>query len=382
MRGAAHRRYRLDVWKSHMWLSVQKILAFRMPLFVLGFLGVGCVDPGFRPPMEENTPVYWELRTNYQAVQLSLIEPFDTVQLTAVPYGASGLPLPTEFVNTAGVSMTWTSKDSSRVRVSPTGFLTARGETQRVDVEVRATIGRVTHVDTIVVRVTNDRNPPVLNVFSIHPSDSLKRAALNFFPYTFPVTALDTAGQSMIGFPIRWRSSDPTVAKFSDVSNGWLDVLAPGRKVLLFANTWVYGVVKQDSFTLETGWQVSLPITATYMRQTRMSNGQVRLMPVIGIVDIGPGGSVMFVNNTGFGPSNASGIPALPGVAIDIIFDDPTVARLFGSVVEGGNIMGLPSDTTLSQVARRQDRWFVVPGEHFFTIQPSGVRGSVIVHDK
>ncbi len=360
-------------------MFVRNFLFPRLPHFTVALLGIGCADPSFRPPTSENTPVYWELRTNYQAIQLSRVQPFDTVQLHAVPYGANGLPLPADYINMTGVSMKWASNDSSKVRVSPTGFLTARGETQRVDVEVRATVGRVTHVDTIVVSVTADPNPPVLGVFSIHPTDSLKRAARNIRYYTFPVIAHDTGGRQMSSFPIRWRSSDLTVAMFIE---GYLEVLIPERQVIISANTWVYGVVKTDSFVLETGWPVALPVVATQLRQVRISDGQVQLMPVVNYVHIGPGGFVSFQNNTGFGPRFVSGVPALPGVSIDIIFDNPAAARLSGGVLEGGNIIGLLSDTTLSQSKRQQNRWFVTPGEHFFTIQPSGVRGSIIVHDK
>ncbi len=351
------------------------------------WIGIACSDTAFAPPIEDLTSAYWSLRINYQAVQLSTYEPYNSLQLVAIPLAADGAVFTAEGTSGDMQQFTaWSSNDSSKVKVSQSGLITAVEETNDTRIEVRHTIGEVTHVDIVRVVVKDLVPLPKLAEFSIRPTDSLKRAAGYVGWYSFPVIALDTAGQQMSGIPIRWRSSNVKIAAFYDSNLGMLSAFLPSN-VMVSASTWIYGVEKSDSFTLEIGWPVFWANELSLAEQVVTSIGSVVLAPSGLTTEMGPGGRASFLNRTGFGPRNVIGKSPLDGVSIDVVFDDPSVALPAGNgwigdtSGIGGNIIGLKSDTTVAAWTPAFRR-FIKPGKHFFTVQPLGYRGSIYVHDK
>ncbi len=342
-----------------------------------------CRDDGLAPETGDQSSLYWDLRVTPGAIQMDTAGPYKTLQLSAVAYAADGSVMT---ITDTSASTVWSSSDSSKVYVSQAGVITGLVESDMVTVYASHRIGKQTRKDSTMIRVKHDPIPPVLTTFSIVPQDSLKRAFLNIFtPYDFPVTALDASGTAVTGFPIRWYSSNSKTARPSTWGFGW-DVSAIGD-VQVSAKAWVYGVAVSDSFNLDIGWPIWLLWPGTEVKQVVAQSGTVTFAPVDRIVDLGPGGMLPFVNNSGRGPTNIPGARAIEGKIVDIIFDDPSVAlgtRGFPGDTSGiaGNILGLKSDTTADESERTQWRRFLKPGIHFYTIQPFGVRGSIHVHDK
>ncbi len=357
----------------------------RIALLVVAALSLySCADPSFDPPEHTAETIFWEVKANHRAIQMSTVSPNDTLSINAYPVDVNGqLINMTEIDADIKSRVLWVSSDSSKVKVTQDGYLRAIAETPQVDIVCRITIGRVTHNLTIVVKVNSDPSPLPIIEFDIQPKDSAKRAAINIIPYIFPISVANSLGP-VAGFPIHWSTSNRKNGRF-DGSRLTISKVVPD--LIVYAEATYYGVVSRDSFVLEVGYPVAIPFGATQLRQSVNSELEVVMVERPSRPRIGPGGSISFENNTAFGPTNISGKPPIPGSDIDIIFDDPNVARAggaFGADTSGpgGNIMVLPSDTTKSIALRRVYRRFIKPGEHFYTIQPYGVRGSVIVENK
>lgn len=157
---------------------------------------------------------FWSIRVNHPAVQLSLASGYDTVSLAAVTYQPDNTPwYPTEEISS--IRTHWRSEDSTTVRVSPEGFVTARRTTgaNGLLLFVSRQIDGVTLADTVRVHVSNLMVPFVLDSFRVRPTDSLKRAASTLFPLILPVVVKDTGHQIITGLPIAFRSLQPEIAK-------------------------------------------------------------------------------------------------------------------------------------------------------------------------
>lgn len=361
-------------------MSMRSLLSMAIGGLLLG-AAVGCSDDGLAPETEDQSALYWDLRVTPGAILIDTVGPYSTLQLTAVAYAADGSIMA---VSDTSVSTVWTSSDSSKAYVSQAGLITGLVETENVTVYASRRIGKQTRKDSAIIRVKHDANPPVIKTFSIAPQDSLKRASLSLMPYDFPVTALDASNNPVTGFPIRWFTSNPNVAKPSPW--GGLEMPSVGN-VQVSAKAWVYGASLADSFDLEVGWPIWVFWQGTEVKQFVAQSGAVIFIPLERTIGLGPGGMLPFTNNSGRGPSNVNGVKAIAGKTIDIIFDDPSVALATGGFPGdtsgiAGNILGLTSDTTAAESARTQWRRFLKPGIHFYTIQPFGVRGSIHIHEK
>ncbi len=350
---------------------------------------VSCSADSILAPPTDLGPLYWELRVNYPAVRLSLTNPYDTLQIEAVPYTTDGsVWAPTAGSHPKiGVPM-WVSDDSAKVSVSATGRLTAKVETGGVFVSVSQQIDNVTRKDSVFVQVVNAPTPPILTTFSVRPTDSLKRGMGSLS--ILPVIALDEHGNAIDGLPIKYFTSDrKNVSLSAGTWSGVFRIVTRGNLVVeevkFRATTWVYGVSKTDTFTMQLGWNVTAPGSGGSVNQMLTGLGIVDFTVYGGRSDIGPGGYVRWENRSGYGPTNVRGKPARAGEIMDVIFDDSTAAlpMLIASQNSGGgNIRAIPSDTTFSSTSRQRLRRFLTPGEYHYTIQPFGFRGVVVVHDR
>lgn len=360
----------------------------------LMFVQTACSrDDGVMPVVTSPDSLFWSLRINYPAIRLSLLESFDTVTVRAVPYNVLGDELPID--SSEILNIKWISSDSSLVRVAQNGLISARGVTGTKKIYVTATrqIGNITKEDRALVQVTDDDNPPSLPAsFHTRPADSLKRAVgMNFI---MRPKILDGHGDSITGLPIHYKSSNTIAGRITDP---WSGTIFAGNGLFSFSNSigtshitasmWAYGVGLTDTLTIEVGWPVDHPLYIP-MPDYKTINGIVTLYLVYPRVDIGPGGVVSFTNSTAINGAKVVRFPGLQlsnGTPVSFIFDDSANVKSAGpgyTPTADGNIHNIISDTLLAPRNLRQFRKFNAPGEYKYTIEPLGLRGVVVVHDR
>lgn len=201
---------------------------------------------------------YWALELNHHAVLLSTTVPWDTLSLMGTPLNHLGQPL----LNLAAPQ--YSSADVRHVMVTPDGVLHAiapLAENQEVLVTARLTMGGVTHVDTVYVRVMDTPNPPpVLHSLSIHPlpPDTAKEAVgPDVFLFTRPplvARSADSSGAPLANLPVYFRSSDPRAASVDRLTG--VVTSAQMGPVTFYASTTAFGVTKADTLPYRIGWPV------------------------------------------------------------------------------------------------------------------------------
>ncbi len=312
------------------------------------------------------------------------------MQLSAVPYSGVGVALDT--IAAGAANATWYSTDSTLVRVTPTGLVRARGVTgsTKIYVVARRQVGGITREDRAMIQVVDVTNPPVLASFRSRPADSLKRA--NGTVFIMIPQLKDQDSVPLTGYPVHYRSSNTIAASVTDAWSGSIMAGSPvfsntiGRSKIA-ASTMAFGVALVDTFTVEVGYSINPPLTIPAVNIT-LINGSPKPYLVYPSIDIGPGGVASFRNNTGVTGSKAAANPGLPqsnGTPIDYIFDDSLNVKAASSQytpTADGNIFGVPGDTLTGTPNKRHYRKFPTPGRYEYTVQPYGLRGVVIVHDR
>ncbi len=341
--------------------------------------------------MPSSTNLYWQLRLNYHAALLSLRPPHNTLQLQTTPYTEFGEIWDSEATTLiradsvlAASPAKFVSRDSSKVLVSSTGLVTARAvQTGNVYVVATRKLGNTTHTDSALIRVAEVMLQPIIDTFRVRPrdGDSAKVASgYSFFgtPNTkvFVVTAKDSTGASIANIPIYFTSSNPLLAKVTNafVATKSITAIQPGE-VVLRAETWVYGVAKQDTMVFTVGYPIA-PTIIIYSAGMTRDNLEWHY---------GPGATIGFNNFTGMtaGQASKSGGVAQNGVPIDIIFDDSihVLAAIPSYQNSGdGNIREIPGDTMSSDDTRY--RRFITPGTYVYRTLPLNTTGRIIIHDK
>lgn len=346
------------------------------------------MDSAVVPTAMPADSLFWTLRINYPAVRLSKHQPFDSVQLSAIPYSASGLPV--DVSHDIPPTTTWYSTDSTLVRVTQDGLVTARGVTgtAKVYIVARSRVGNITREDRAMIQVVDEINPPVLRSFQARPLDSLKRAAGTMF--VMAPRFLDQNNVVLTGLPVHYRSSN-TIAM--PINDPWSNAIMAGKPLVMnvfgtshiVASTMAFGVALVDTFTLEVGYPIeafSVP-----MPDIKSVNGVATPYLLYPSIDIGPGGIVSFTNGTDISSAKAASAPGLTpsnGTVISYIFDDSLNVKSAAprSPTADGNIHALAADTLIVPRNRRHFRKFLLPGRYGYTVQPYGFRGFVVVHDR
>ncbi len=339
--------------------------------------------------MSSPDALFWTLRIDYPAVRLTTHAPYDTVRLTASPYSAVDAAIDTTV--TEHGNTIWYSTDSTLVRVTSDGMVSARGVTgtKKIYVVARKQVGGITRSDTAMIQVVDVVNPPILVSFRSRPSDSLKRAS--GMSFVMIPQLLDRDSAPIAGYPVHYRSSNLFVAPIRDpwsgtVSAGFLihsNTIGTSRIV---ASTMAFGVSFVDTFTVEVGY----PLAPIY--NPTIDVGSVNGVPIsylkIPSINIGPGGVVGFTNSTGINAERASTNPGFTpsnGTVINYIFDDSLNVKDAGpqyALTSDGNIHSIPGDTLIMPLNRRHFRKFQIPGRYEYTVEPYGFRGVVVVHDR
>lgn len=225
-----------------------------------GIAGCGSIEPvaPVAGPVTDPAQLYMGLTLDHPAVTLSTAASYNTLQLTATPRDALGNPM------TGLPTPTFTSSDTTTVRVTADGLVTAVGVGTGIQVAVILTSGPVSHVDTARINVTSEAAPPALASLSIDPvapeSSVWPLRVYNFItallldnlsqwhpPQLTPV--ISTAGGAVAAseLQIAYTSLDSAIAAV-DRWTGSVRIKRVGQ-VLIVARTTFYGVTTVDTAT-------------------------------------------------------------------------------------------------------------------------------------
>jgi hypothetical protein len=174
---------------------------------------------------------FWRLVGNQRAITIAVNQ---TLQLTATPQNGVGVTL------SSLPTPTFTSTDTTTVKVDASGVLHAIAPTTTATVIASLTVGGVTAADTIPVVVTTTRE--AFKSLSLRPAGSAQAPMKVNTPVT--TLATDSSDHQLYNLSIRYWVSDPTVASISTF--GYLYGSAKGT-VWVHASTTSYGVTASDS---------------------------------------------------------------------------------------------------------------------------------------
>lgn len=356
----------------HKIFAINSMKSFRfLSLALVALMSFACKADETWIGAGDPSQFYWKLRLDHHAVQLSTAGA-NTIQLTATsmnPFDELWTP-----PASADVEETiWTSSDSSKVKVTQQGLVTAIAPTTAV-VRVIASkrVNNVRLADTIQVRVVTTA-PQTVSEFTIRPEDSLKVAEKVNKLITGRIVA--AGNDTLRGVPFYLTVTDTAVA---NVTSRWsagsqnTTITIQGKRpgtTLVTAEANIFGTIVTDTFTLTVGY----PITAG-SRIFNSGQGVISLSNPQHVV--GPGATISWTNVSG-----GSGVPGQP---FDVVFDNPdaALAPAGGLPTESGNIMQIPSDTLLSEALRTRQRRFLNPGTYSFTIPQFSLSGSVVVKEE
>lgn len=341
-------------------------------------------DPTPADPLSNNP--YLTLRLNTRAAIMSTVAPYDTLQLIATPYDASGAVL-----STRG-TVTYSTTDTA-VTVSASGLVHALTTSPGAYIvaKLQDPASNITHMDTAFIVVTDQAPSSPLATFAIQPlpGDSTRLGVTNIsFPLdTIVVGATDGHGNDITpNLLIQYTSSDSNVASVSP-----LGVVTGNRlgTVTIVATTTYYGIAKRDSVRLT----ITDPVLGHVMllRQNKLASDGT---PVFGFgpasLTIGAGGTVVFGFNL---------VSPTLGV-LDVVFDDPSAVQpsplsmtVTNASTEAGNIAPIPQPSLDSLFAKCIDvmhfeygfylcqaaRAFPTPGTYHYHSARYGTEGTIIV---
>jgi hypothetical protein len=339
-------------------------LRFLSITIALALIVSGCATDAVveSAPRVNDTQMYWALTLDYHAVTLSTVAPYDTIRLTATPRTFEGTAL------TDLPAPTYTSLDLDRATVDPDGLVHVLQPGLNIPVMASLATGNLRHADTAFFNVTSLSAPPVLATFSIHPipPDSAKTAESKSI-VALAGTADDT---EITGLAVYYTSLDPSFATIGR-STGFLQPVQPGH-VTLTATATAYGVTKTDTVRYTLGYPLTQLLTVIPQKN---ASGQTVNGFSPPLLQLGPGGSVLIINET--------------TTPTDLTFDDPTnVAQndlycgFLPALCGSGNISAWARDTSdASGISAIRTRRFPVPGTYTYHSTIFGTTGKIIVVD-
>ena len=241
--------------------------------------------------------------------------PGQTVQLAAQPLNETG------GITTAR-EFTWTSSDEAVARVSTSGMVTAIAPgTTRVSA---TTEGRTGEVVITVEKV------PVASVTIVAPGAPLPAGA----PVTLVAIARDSAGGTLEGRELTWRSGDESIARVSGA--GAVTGVKPGTTTI-FATT--EGRTGSVPVTVVTGAPASIGLSPSPV--TLFAGTSRALNPVLKDVmgNIIPGATFTWTS------SAPAAISVSPGSGVVTALTHPASAEI---TVASGNVTARVSATTVA----------------------------------
>lgn len=300
---------------------------------MLAACGTDAVGP--TPPTADQ--VFWALSLNRHAVNMALQQPYDTVQLVAVPRTSSGTLIETS------APVTYAASDST-VTVTPAGLVTAHYLTGHTKVIARQTVRGITLADTVDVQVSEDPLAAPLATLSIQPYNADgepfgSKMAMDctsdiegcpFLSLQATIGTGDPATDTVCNaygcrepLLVRYTSSDPTVALVHPA--GDVEAVGPGR-VTFYVSTFAYGIAKTDSIAFSVGYpsRVLSVLTADNSQHPTILD-----VPGSGInvLTLTVGGRLAVQNSIGGGQKLEVTIPAEPSRVHFRFIADPSQAK-------------------------------------------------------
>lgn len=375
MREQMHNQIRRPMRKPLRWIAA---------FIIICASAIACSDYAVVSPTLQTDEFYWAIKVDHPAVLLSMTAPTNTLQLHATPYTIHGDTLVVDSLITPS-HIVWESSDTMTVHVSQAGILTARKTATRVNVYATLTVGDITRRDTVWVGVTATA-PSALDSFVLFvPSKASVVPAGGSL--SLSVRARLENGSLVSGVPVRYYVNNRWLATFK-TTVGLLYGIVPDDSVTVTAVTTVYGETRRDSLFLYTGWPVRLLTPIFTLLAEAAPNNSIVYTPRSIELKGGPGSTFTWANQSGAAPKNALGAPYSGGMKFDIIFDHPEAAGPFNSALppsspfgQSGNILQLPFDTAGGKILLAY-RKFTAPGDHYYTMQPLGIRGKVSISER
>jgi hypothetical protein len=338
--------------------------------FLLGVSGCGdSLTATATLPSGAVDNLYWSLEMNYHAINLAVAVPNNTVQLSVTPRAANG----TALTGVAAVP-TYTVLDTTRLRITSDGLLTALKTGNSLPVVAHLTIGNMTRADTAYVQVTNTPLASPLTTFSIQPAlgDSAKWSPGLLSKSVVPVAQDANRMDVLSNLLIAYRSRRPDIASISGSSTGNLTAQGLGT-ALIVASTYAYGVYKSDSVLYTIGLPTFGYFDVVEHASPNGSTGTIVFSP--DTLTIGVGGIVAWSNSS---PSNRD--------SVRIVFDNPSAALppgfpyMFFFLADSGNTRAIAPGTPLTGgAAMSPARLFVTPGVYTFHDGFSNATATVVV---
>jgi len=339
-----------------------------------------CSDYQMIAPPKDTDAVYWELKADHRAVLLSLESPHQSMQLTATPYNVQGSAIALDTLDESA-QVVWESADNSTVEVSQTGLITARKIATRVNVYATLTVRDITRRDTIWVGVTQTA-PSALDSLVLYVPNG-KTVVPAGGTLTLAARTRLANGQLLTGVPVSYRVNNRWLADFKGTP-GLLSGMVPDDSIYVYATSTVYGVTMRDSLLLYTGRPVRALAPVFTLEAQLSTNRELIYVPRIVDLPSGPGSTFSWVNNSASAPKNAIGFSGRGGIKVDIIFDHPEFSEaLFPTSPsplynQSGNILQLTYEAPTIAAFRK----FNQPGEHWYTVEPLGIRGKITIGER
>lgn len=352
----------------------------------------GCSGDALKPPPETDPgALYWALDLNHHAAMLSTDPDYNTLTLVATPRDGHGNAIPMTEVPR------YTSTDAEHLIVTSDGRLTATAaRPEPIWVQAALTIGNVTRRDSVLVKIVDLTDPPVLDVFSAEPvaPDSAKTySGFDNLLLRVPlrVQATDVNGTSMAelladNFLVSFRSSDPSIATINNVT-GEIEGWRPGT-VTLYVTATAFGVAKADTVT----YRIGLPVQTSYRINSRMSasTGEPENYFPVREIRVGVGAAVAFLWDETYQTidttdvivfDDADVVEVKPGATFarpDLFYIPMELLCMVSDCESGGNI-SIAEDPSARIGTLRV---FTAPGEYDIQSVKYGARGRIVVVDE
>jgi plastocyanin len=221
---------------------------------------IACGDTGdsITPPLVNGADLFFSLRANHQAVTMQVGE---QLQLQAQGLNPLGEPIPS-----IAPTVTFRSTDTTRIKITEGGLMTAAATGTNVMVIATGHDDRqnVTNADTI--RVTITQNKPTIASFSIQPDSTLTAAGA---ARSLPALILASNGDTIRNVAIKYGTSD---FKKLDVNpqTGALTARDVGT-VKIWATATLYGTVWSDTVEMTVTYPISASITVSNLTYLNLS---------------------------------------------------------------------------------------------------------------
>lgn len=311
------------------------------------------------------------VQLEHHTYNLATVDPYNTVQLHVAGLSGAGdiLDKPVEY----------SVADSTVLTVSVTGLLKALTPVASTVVRASMTLNGITRTDSAFVSVVGGTPTQFLARLAIEvpPDDSAKWSHnIGMGNKTLPLIRQDSDGGNLSSLLVSLWSSDAGKAAITQSFNNVS--IAAGRpgQVMLYVETYAYGVAMRDSLPFYIGWPTFGIVNVYAREQTGKTDPVMNFFP--GRLIVGVGACILWSSND--------------VIDTDVVFENPSVVgpptgpvcMLYGQQdMTGGNIAPfrmIPDANDLAGVfAKFRGRTFSIPGVYNYRSTLNGTSGTIVV---